>query len=71
MKVHLEDRDGAPWLVIEWMESGGPSVIAPDRKGLGARLIERGIAPDGESEIEYNHNGFRATIASPMAQVGA
>lgn len=71
LKVHLEDRDGAPWLVIEWMESGGPPVIAPDRKGLGARLIERGIAPDGESEIEYNHNGFRATIASPMAQVGA
>ncbi|MBS7670262.1 HWE histidine kinase domain-containing protein [Croceicoccus gelatinilyticus] len=71
MKVHLEDRDGAEWLVIEWLESGGPPVIAPDRKGLGARLIERGIAPDGETEIEYNHNGFRATIASPMAQVGA
>lgn len=71
MKVSTEKREDEDWLVIGWMESGGPTVIAPDRKGLGARLIERGIAPDGEVDVVYDHNGLLVTIAAPMSQVGA
>lgn len=43
-----------------WRESGGPTVIAPTRKGFGTLLIERTLAADfgGKVVIDYTPSGL-------------
>jgi PAS domain S-box-containing protein len=31
---------------LQWIETGGPPVAAPERKGFGSKLIERGLASE-------------------------
>lgn len=53
---------------LQWLESGGPPVAAPTRKGFGSRLIERGVAGavDGQIAIDYAATGLVCTLAAPM-----
>ena len=37
--------------------------------GLGTRLIQRGLAPDSETELRYEAQGFSAVIRSPLDQI--
>jgi two-component sensor histidine kinase len=63
------DRDEAPpRLHLEWMESGGPPVTRPNRRGFGTRLIERGLAQDldGEVRIEFAPAGVICTVDAPL-----
>jgi two-component sensor histidine kinase len=55
------DDDGF-W--FEWIESGGPAVVAPDRRGFGSRLIERVLAVDfgGASRLEFAAGGARFSL---------
>lgn len=43
--------DDAVEIVLDWQESGGPSVSEPVRRGFGSRLVQRGIASDFKSEV--------------------
>ena len=58
---------GARRLIIDWQEDGGPTVGRPQRKGLGSRLLERGIVDglNGIVRIDYDPAGFRCTIEIP------
>ncbi|WP_294642486.1 PAS domain S-box protein [uncultured Aureimonas sp.] len=51
--------DGA--FVFTWIETGGPTVSAPERRGFGSRLIERIVASyfDGEGRIDFDPSGIR------------
>jgi two-component sensor histidine kinase len=67
-----DDREGEePWLHIEWVESGGPPVNKPARKGFGSRLIGRGLASQlsGEASIEYARGGVVCRIHAPLSSV--
>jgi two-component system CheB/CheR fusion protein len=67
------EADGL-WLKLEWLETDGPPVTAPRRKGFGSRLIERGLAQElgGKTKIEYRPTGLWCEInACVSAQVGA
>lgn len=64
-----EHRAEGEWLVIDWHESGGPEVSAPAKLGLGTRLVQRGLAPDGEADLTYEPTGFRALIRAPLSQI--
>ena len=67
-----DDReDEEPWLHIEWVESGGPPVTKPARKGFGSRLIGRGLASQlsGEASIEYARGGVVCRIHAPLSSV--
>ncbi|MCL7999807.1 PAS domain-containing protein [Brucella sp. 21LCYQ03] len=56
-----------PFLVCEWKEKNGPSVIAPTRKGYGTELIEGTSAQaGGVVELLYKPEGLTATIRIPM-----
>jgi two-component sensor histidine kinase len=48
-------------LVIDWIEEGGPPVVAPQRKGFGTRLIERGLSAEveGSAKIDFRPEGLR------------
>lgn len=47
-------------LRLIWVESGGPPVTTPTRKGFGSRLIERGLRGDlrGAATLSYNPGGL-------------
>ncbi len=46
---------------FHWIETGGPSVVMPGRRGFGSRLIERIVAGyfQGEGRIHFDHRGIR------------
>ena len=49
---------------FEWVESGGPEVTPPARRGFGSRLLERGIAVelDGDVPLEFLRDGLHCTM---------
>ena len=53
-------------LELRWAESGGPTVVAPARKGFGARLVEHGLAAQlgGEVHLVYEPYGVVCTAAA-------
>jgi two-component sensor histidine kinase len=55
-------------LTIEWVETGGPKISTPERRGFGTRMIERNVRHDlaGEAELRYATGGFHATISVPL-----
>ncbi len=63
------DGDGS--LLIDWTESGGPSVVAPTRRGFGSTVIERSIPYDlgGHAEIYYRVAGIEAHFCIPSRHV--
>jgi two-component sensor histidine kinase len=53
---------------LRWLESGGPPVMPPSRKGFGSRLIERGLAKelDGEVSLDFEPAGVICQIVMPV-----
>jgi len=60
-------------LHIRWIESGGPPVRRPTRRGFGTTVIERSIPYDlkGEAKIDYALSGVRADFVIPATYVRA
>jgi two-component sensor histidine kinase len=52
--------DTDPELHIRWVETDGPLVQQPSRKGFGSRLIGMGLAGKGGAEISYPSTGVEA-----------
>jgi len=55
-------------MVIDWAESGGPSVAPPARRGFGSELIERALARQfgGSATLEFAPGGLRCRITAPL-----
>jgi two-component sensor histidine kinase len=55
-------------IVLNWREFGGPSVVAPERKGFGTTLIQRGLTSQlgGSANIEFASDGLRCTLECPV-----
>lgn len=66
-------QDASGRLVIQWIESGGPPVQAPARRGFGTTIIERSIPHDlkGEATVEFLLAGLRARLVIPAHYVVA
>jgi two-component sensor histidine kinase len=64
--VSWVDKDGT--FVLQWRESGGPSVVAPRKLGFGSRLIEIVAAADlgGKVAWEYDPEGLKFTLTAPV-----
>ena len=64
-------RDNAGNLVVEWVESGGPPVTPPERRGFGTTIIGRSVPYDlgGEAKIDYASEGVRARFSIPARHV--
>lgn len=52
---------------LRWIESGGPKVVPPTRRGFGSNLIDKTISHDlgGTVEMEFASEGLRAAIVLP------
>ena len=51
-------------LLIEWQESGGPSVLAPSRSGYGTTIIRELIPFEfgGEVELSFASDGVKCRL---------
>ena len=52
---------------IAWIESGGPEVAAPERRGFGRMVVERNVARvlDGEVQLDFAKDGVRWSLVVP------
>jgi two-component sensor histidine kinase len=52
---------------LTWSERGGPPVVAPERRGFGTSLIQRGLTAQlgGSADIEFAPDGLRCTLDCP------
>jgi PAS domain S-box-containing protein len=63
----IEEGEGDPEAVIDWVESGGPPVTPPSRKGFGSVLIEQSLshALGGKSNLTFDPKGLKAQFRFP------
>lgn len=66
-KITLENS--VQLLQLEWTERDGPSVIMPETKGFGSRLIRMGLSGSGGSDMTFNPEGIQAIFTAPLQQV--
>jgi CheY-like chemotaxis protein len=54
-----------------WVESGGPAVAAPTRKGFGSTLIDSAVSYDlgGDVSLQYTPAGLRANFVIPARHI--
>ena len=52
---------------IAWVESGGPEVAAPERRGFGRTVVERNVARvlEGEVQLDFAKDGVRWSLVVP------
>ncbi|WP_185983448.1 GAF domain-containing protein [Aureimonas mangrovi] len=65
------EREGDGDLLMRWVESGGPEVHEPTRRGFGSTIIDRSVPYDlgGRSDIQYKPEGVEATFRIPARHV--
>lgn len=58
-----------PGVEIIWQEQGGPTVTAPQRRGLGSRLIEHGLATEAGATgaMQFLPEGLHCTLRLPLS----
>lgn len=54
-------------LHLDWRETGGPRVAAPERRGFGVKMMERALASDlgGRVKVDFAADGVRCAIVAP------
>jgi two-component system CheB/CheR fusion protein len=67
------ELEGRRWLEFSWREHDGPPVAPPQRRGLGSRLIEHGLAYElgGQAHLEFHPAGVRYSLTAPLAAMEA
>lgn len=68
VRSRVEPSPAGPRLAIDWIETGGPKVATPRRRGFGTRLLQQGLAGElgGEVRLDYRPEGLTCHISLPM-----
>ncbi|MBW8815058.1 MAG: sensor histidine kinase [Caulobacterales bacterium] len=68
ISVTVIEEPGAMVRIV-WRESGGPAVRAPERRGFGSRLLEKGVATEvgGEVSLDFAHEGLVCVIYAAIS----
>ncbi|WP_187394068.1 PAS domain S-box protein [Oceaniovalibus sp. ACAM 378] len=61
----------APNIEISWVETGGPPVTAPTRKGFGSQVTGPILESmtSGKTHRDYDPNGLRWYLSAPLARL--
>jgi two-component system CheB/CheR fusion protein len=64
----VTEDEAAQRLVIEWVESGGPTVKEPTRRGFGSDLIERTVTHDLKATVrrDFVPTGLQCRMEVPL-----
>jgi two-component sensor histidine kinase/PAS domain-containing protein len=67
-RVTVRSRVDGRCLIVDWVESGGPSVESPRRRGFGSRLLEQGLAGElaGDVRLDYLPAGLVCHMELPL-----
>lgn len=67
--VHVDWTVSEGVLSLEWVESGGPPVVSPKRRGFGSDLIESTInrSLNGSGALAYPPEGFTFSLRLPLS----
>lgn len=67
----VEEPEGRKFLRIDWVEEGGPTVVEPQQRGFGSKLIEGSIAAElgGRARLTYAPEGLRCEMMIPLEAV--
>jgi two-component sensor histidine kinase len=70
---HIANNEQGPRVHLSWIETGGPAVQNPERKGFGSTLIERSVAYElqGTAELHFDPSGVICRIEIPLRSVRA
>jgi two-component sensor histidine kinase len=65
--------DGEQSLHLHWVETGGPRVEKPSRRGMGTRVIESGLTHEFgcEVRIDFDPSGVQCSIELPLREKGS
>lgn len=70
-RVHVTWRkdDDLGMVKVRWEETGGPPVVAPERRGFGSRMIERALTAEvgGRVALQFLPTGVVCDIVTPAA----
>jgi len=70
VKWSVESGTGGDSFVLDWSESGGPSVKPPSRTGYGTRFIRSAAhSLDGEENLEFTPAGLQVQVRVPARSV--
>jgi two-component sensor histidine kinase len=55
-------------LRLNWIETGGPPVFEPQRRGFGTRIIERSLTREHKAKVslDFARSGFRCDLEVPL-----
>lgn len=64
------DAANEPEFQLDWVESGGPAVVAPARTGFGRNTIEQSLAQaiDGRVVLDFVPSGLVCKITAPVTE---
>lgn len=64
----VRETEGERRLEFDWIESGGPPVAPPERRGFGSRLVERSLARElnGEVTLVFDPAGLRCRVRAAV-----
>lgn len=67
----IVQREGNAHFVLEWMESNGPPVGQPKRRGFGSTLVSlvAGAELKCVPQIEFRESGLRYHLDAPLSAV--
>lgn len=71
-RVHVGcGKDDFGNVEIEWLETGGPPVKTPKRRGFGTTIIQHSVPYDlgGTAELSFDRTGLKATFKIPAQHV--
>ncbi|MHA6646075.1 HWE histidine kinase domain-containing protein [Mesorhizobium sp. A623] len=70
-KLCLHAQRDTESLKLDWIESGGPPVKEPQRKGFGRTVIGRSLqySPNGGADLDFHPEGVRCSIRIPIEDV--
>jgi two-component sensor histidine kinase len=69
----IEPREGEDHFWLAWIESNGPAVVLPERRGFGSLLIEHVLAEDfhGNVAVDYHPQGLRCKLTTHLSNLRA
>ncbi len=69
-KVSLTWQLRPDFLLLQWIESGGPPIGAPSSRSFGLKVIRASIEDQlrGEARFDWEREGMRCTISIPRSE---
>lgn len=60
------------WLLLDWFERSGPTVLPPTSRGFGSMLLDRVLGPElgGKITTDFHPAGLRARIEALLPKAG-